>query len=211
MPLFGTKKKGPPPAKESISKLRETLDILERRELYLEKRIVAQVGDAKKFMIQKNKRAALMCLKRKQIYEAQASKLGGARMALEQEIMVLENANVSLEAMKAMKMGAASMKSIHQEMDADKVGDTMDDIKEQMDLAQDVQNVLAEPIGQEAFDDDELMSQLEQLEQESFDEQLLQGVPKGVTSTPIPKPASPTAAVVDEEAEFRALQAAMAT
>ena len=37
-------------------------------------------------------------------------------MTIEQQVMTLEGANVSLEAMNAMKMGAASMKAIHQDM-----------------------------------------------------------------------------------------------
>lgn len=60
--------------------------------------------------------AALMCLKRKKTYEVQVEKLMGARMTIEQQVMTLEGANVSLEAMNAMKMGAASMKTIHNDM-----------------------------------------------------------------------------------------------
>lgn len=55
MPLFGKKKQAPPP-KESIAKLRETLDMLEKREQYLQKKMDKEVGEAKKFMAQKNKR-----------------------------------------------------------------------------------------------------------------------------------------------------------
>ncbi len=43
-------------------------------------------------------------------------KIAGARMTIEQQVMTLEGANVSLEAMNAMKMGAASMRSIHNDM-----------------------------------------------------------------------------------------------
>ena len=43
-------------------------------------------------------------------------KISGARMTIEQQVMTLEGANVSLEAMNAMRMGAQSMKSIHRDM-----------------------------------------------------------------------------------------------
>jgi len=56
MPLFGKKKTAPPP-KESIAKLRETLEMLEKREQYLQKKIDGQVAEAKKFMQQKNKKS----------------------------------------------------------------------------------------------------------------------------------------------------------
>lgn len=57
-----------------------------------------------------------MCLKRKKTYESQMEKISGARMTIEQQVMTLEGANVSLEAMNAMRMGAQSMKSIHKDM-----------------------------------------------------------------------------------------------
>lgn len=57
-----------------------------------------------------------MCLKRKKTYETQMEKLSGARMTIEQQVMTLEGASVSLEAMNAMKMGANSMKTIHKDM-----------------------------------------------------------------------------------------------
>jgi charged multivesicular body protein 4 len=57
-----------------------------------------------------------MALKRKKAYEGQIEKIGGARMTLETQVMAIENANVNLEAMQAMKAGADAMKSIHGKM-----------------------------------------------------------------------------------------------
>jgi charged multivesicular body protein 4 len=215
MPLFGAKKKAPPP-KESISKLRETLDMLEKREMFLQKKIDQQTADAKKYMAQKNKRAALMCLKRKKTYETQMEKLSGARMTIEQQVMTLEGANVSLEAMSAMKMGAASMKTIHSELNIDKVDDTMEEIREQMDLANEINDAISQPIGSETFDDDELLSELNELEQENLDEQLLQGVsvsqqklPSVPTKVPTTATKSKAKPQIDEDAELAALEASM--
>jgi charged multivesicular body protein 4 len=61
MPLFGKKKKAPA-AKESIAKLRETIDMLEKREQFLQKKMDKEVADAKKYMQQKNKRGTLHSL-----------------------------------------------------------------------------------------------------------------------------------------------------
>jgi charged multivesicular body protein 4 len=55
MPLFG-KKKEAPNAKESITKLRETVDLLEKREKFLQTKIEKEVTDAKKRMAAKDKR-----------------------------------------------------------------------------------------------------------------------------------------------------------
>jgi len=214
MPLFGKKKTAPPP-KESISKLRETLDMLEKREQFLQKKIDGQTAEAKKFMQQKNKRAALMCLKRKKTYETQIEKIAGARMTIEQQVMTLEGANVSLEAMNAMKMGAASMKSIHQDINIDKVDDTMEEIREQMDIANEINEAISSPLGGETLDEDELLSELEELEQESLDEQLLQMNPTPAVKMPSVPTKAPVAAAppkkqaVNEDAELAALEASM--
>jgi len=211
MPLFGKKKAAPSP-KESIAKLRETVDMLEKREQYLQKKCDQQTAEAKKFMQQKNKRAALMCLKRKKTYEAQVEKLAGARMTIETQVMTLEGANVNLEAMNAMKMGATTMKAIHRDMDVDKVDDTMEEIREQMDIANEISDAIAQPLGGEVFDDDELLNELEELEQTSLDEQLL-----GLDTTPAQKlpsvptkvPVAPQKATASEDDELKALEASM--
>jgi len=212
MPLFGKKKSAPPP-KESIAKLRETLDLLEKRQQFLQKKIDGQNGEAKKYMQQKNKRAALIALKRRKTYEAQYDKIGGAMQTIETQVMTLENANVSVQAIGAMKEGARAMKGIHKEMDIDSVEDTMDEIREQMDLANEISDAISQPLGGEVFDDDELLDELEQLEQEGLDEQLLTAnktpnvsLPNAPTKTPTKAPLKATA---EEDAELEALAASM--
>jgi charged multivesicular body protein 4 len=140
-------------------------------------------------------------------------KMNGARMTIEQQVMTLEGANVSLEAMNAMKMGAASMKTIHKDMNIDQVDDIMDDIREQMDIANEINDAISQPLGGEVLDEDELLGELESLEQESLDEQLL-GL--GAAKEPLAKlPSAPQKApakkqAVDEDAELAALEASMA-
>lgn len=148
MNLFGKAKKqqasAGPSAKDSIIRLRETLEMLEKREKFLQTKIENEVNLAKA-NVTKNKRgtlkkkkkllgvcfsgflipsqnernsdfdfvAALMALKRKKAYEGQIDKIMGARMTIETQVMTIENANVNLEAMNAMKSGAEAMKKIH--------------------------------------------------------------------------------------------------
>jgi predicted type IV restriction endonuclease len=59
---------------------------------------------------------ALMALKRKKAYEANIEKINGARMTIETQMMAIENANVNLETMGAMRAGAEAMKNIHGSM-----------------------------------------------------------------------------------------------
>jgi len=214
MPLFGKKKQAPAP-KDSIAKLRETLDMLEKREQFLQKKCDQQTVEAKKFMAAKNKRAALMCLKRKKTYEAQMEKISGARMTIEQQMMTLEGANVSLEAMKAMQQAAFAMEDIHKNINVNTVDDTMDKIRDQMDIANDIGTAISTPLGGEVYDDDELLGELEELEQESLDEQFLDVQPtptQKLPSVPTGKVQAPAKSkiTVDEDAELAALEASMA-
>jgi charged multivesicular body protein 4 len=54
-----------------------------------------------------------MALKRKKAYEGEITKISGSRMTIETQVMAIENANVNLETMNAMKAGAEAMKNIH--------------------------------------------------------------------------------------------------
>ena len=212
MPLFGTRKKETVNAtpKDSISKLRETLDLLDKREQFLQKKIQDELNKARELNDKKNKRGALICLKKKHVYETQAEKLSGTKMALEQQVMTLEGANVSVEAMKALKAGAASMKSIHKELDVDKINDVMDDVNEQMDLAREIQDAISTPLaGGDVVDEDELLRELDTMEQESLDEQLLQKI-QIPSSTILSKKHAEVKKEPDEEAELAALEASMA-
>lgn len=123
MYLFGKAKQSQSNPKDAIIKLRESLDMLEKREKYLETKITAELAIAKQNAT-KNKRglmidnclAALMALKRKKAYEDQIQKISGSRLTIETQVMAIENANVNLETMNAMSAGAAAMKQIHGKM-----------------------------------------------------------------------------------------------
>lgn len=55
MPLFGRNKKKPNPA-ETISKLKETIELLEKREQFLQRKIDTQTAEAKKHLQNNNKK-----------------------------------------------------------------------------------------------------------------------------------------------------------
>ena len=118
----------------------------------------------------------MMALKRKKAYEGQIEKLAGARLTIEQQLMTIEGAHVSLEAMNAMRMGARTMKTIHNHMlvlfrffqkkgtllvtlqfivirTVDQVDDTMDEIREQMEVAAEINDAISQPLGGEMYDE----------------------------------------------------------
>jgi charged multivesicular body protein 4 len=222
MRLFGKKKQTPSP-QQSIQRLRETIEMLTKREEFLEKKIEKELQIAKQ-NASKNKRVAMMALKRKKAYEAQVQKLSGARMTIESQLMAIEGATVNLETINAMREGAAALQGIHGSMSIDTVDNTMDQIREQMDIATEISDAIAQPLG-DPIDEDELEAELAELEAENLDDQLLTiNTPTTVSASPIKLPSAPTNQLpaqasrqpqalrteTDEEAELRALEESMA-
>ena len=176
MNLFGKAKKQPS-TRESITQLRETVETLEKRERHLQTKIDTELQQAKQQMHKQNKKQALMALKRKRMYEQEVEKIMGARMTLETQTAMLEGANVNLETMQAMKQGADAMKRIHGSMKIEQVDSTMDEIRDQMDIMNEISEAIAQPVGYGVdLDDEELAAELDALEQQELDEKLL-GVP----------------------------------
>jgi charged multivesicular body protein 4A/B len=68
----------------------------------------------------------------------------------------------------------------------------MDDIREQMDLANEISQAISEPVGfGTEFDEDELNAELEQLEQEELDAKLLDVGPIQLNAPSVPSAAVP--------------------
>uniref|UniRef100_UPI0037E8D3C1 charged multivesicular body protein 4b n=1 Tax=Semicossyphus pulcher TaxID=241346 RepID=UPI0037E8D3C1 len=184
--LFGGGGKGgkAPTPQDAIQKLRETEEMLAKKQDFLEKKIDAELMTAKKNGT-KNKRAALQALKRKKRYEKQLAQIDGTLSTIEFQREALENANTNTEVLKNMGFAAEAMKAAHGNMDIDKVDDLMADITEQQEVAQEISDVISRPVGfGEDYDEDELMAELEELEQEELDQNLLEI--EGTADVPLP-------------------------
>jgi len=165
---------------EAIQKLRETEEMLMKKQDFLEKKIEQEIGTAKKNGT-KNKRVALQALKRKKRYEKQLQQIDGTLSTIEMQREALEGANTNTAVLQTMGEAAKALKAAHQHMDVDKVHDMMDDIAEQQEVAREISDAISNPIafGQD-IDDDELERELEELEQEELDKELLGVGPVGV-------------------------------
>lgn len=200
------------------------MEMLEKREQHLERKAHDEVAEAKKKLAAKNRRGAMMCLKRKKAYEAQIQRLSGARMTIEEQVLAIESANVNLEAMNAMREGAKTMKTIHKNMSVDQVDDTMAEIQEQMDVAAEISTAISQPIGDPYAADDDLEAELEALEQEDLNDKLsaiesttglgvaspIKETTSPLTPSTIRTPAVPSSDPHDEAAQLAALEAEMA-
>lgn len=218
MRLFGSsKKKSAEGPKDSIIQMRSTLEMLEKKEKHLDTKVNSET-DFARANASSNKSQALMALKRRKQYEAQREHIRGARFNLETQIMTIENAHINLETLQAMKAGSSAMKSIHGELDIDKVDDVMEEVREQMDLASEISSAISNPLAMDAgIDEDELEAELERFEQEALDATLLDVKP----ATSMAMPSAPSSERVmaksasqtqlnSEEAELEELRASMA-
>ncbi len=220
--MFGRKKgEKAPTTGEAIQKLRETEEMLNKKQEFLEKKIEAEVAIARK-NAKTNKRAALTALKRKKRYDRQLAQIDGTLTTIEQQREALEGANTNTAVLTTMGEAAKALKKAHADMDVDQVHDMMDDIAEQQDVAKEISDAISNPVafGQE-FDEDELEAELNDLEaelelneQEELDKELLKvgpAVPSvDLPEVPTAEPAKPAAAKAkaskedDEMAELAA-------
>lgn len=151
--------------KKAIVELREHIQMLNKKRSHLELQIAEQELLARKY-ITSNKAMAKNALKRKKGYEGNLMKIENQIDSLETQLTAIESANLNLETMKAMKQGALAMKQIHGEYDVDKVENTMDDIREQVELAEEISEAISRPVGAEYVDEDELDEELAALQAE---------------------------------------------
>jgi len=184
------------------------------REEHILKKVEQQVAEAKAQMAKGNKKGALFAMKRKKMYEAEADKIQNVKMTLETQVINLESAAQNAETFKAMQSGTQTMKKIRNEVGIDQVDDIMDEIKEEMELAQEVNNAIAQPVDPLMADEDELLAELEGLEAADLEAELLKPPAQGIDNFSLPavptsKMPAPTLAN-DEADELRKLEAELA-
>lgn len=114
--IFGGKKEEKAPSTgEAIQKLRETEEMLLKKQEYLEKKIELELDLAKK-NASKNKRAAIQALKRKKRYAKQLEQIDGTLSTIEMQREALEGANTNTSVLTAMKDAADALKLAHKSM-----------------------------------------------------------------------------------------------
>ncbi|KAL5336479.1 Snf7-domain-containing protein [Aspergillus crustosus] len=203
--------------KNAILLLREQLDMLQKREKHLENQMNEQEAVAKK-NVTTNKNVAKAALRRKKVHEKNHEQTQAQIAQLEQQIYAIEAANINHETLTAMKAAGAAMEKIHNGMTIDKVDETMDKLREQQQLSDEIATAItSNPLGEQP-DEDELEEELEGLEQEAMDERMLHTgtvpVADQLNRLPAPVNAEPSKAKQaeesDEEAELEKLRAEMA-
>lgn len=163
----------------------------------------------------------MTALRKKKQYETEVDKLEDQKRTVEAQLFSIQNANMQHETLITMKKGAEAMKSIHKGMNIEKVDKTMDEIRDQMDISNEISEALSSSrLGVAVEDEDELAAELERMQQEDLETKLLDGgrvpaaslsvAPVSVPKGKIVQKAPATEEEEDEEAEFQRLQAEFA-
>jgi len=205
--------------KNAILGLRSQLEMLQKREKHLQNQIDEQDAIARK-NVSSNKNAARAALRRKKQHEHTQEQTTAQISTLEQQIYSIEAANINRETLEAMKKAGEAMQQIHGKLNIDTVDETMEKLREQHALGEEIaQAITSGPIG-EPIDESELDDELAELEQEQLDDKMLKTGTVPVSDEIHRLPAAANGEIKgkapahteeeDEEEELRKLQAEMA-
>jgi len=172
MNLFGKKKAAPPKLSETIQRLREANDTLDKREKHLEKQITQAVAEARKKSKAKDKRGALFQIKRKRMYEKQIEQIWGKKSNIETQVMALESAASNKEVLDVMKIGKDALNTAIQATDVENVEQTMEDINEQIAMGDEIGDAMSNPIGA-PMDEVDLENELKEMQDQMDEDELL--------------------------------------
>jgi len=205
--------------KKAILGLRSQLEMLQKRERHLQTQMDEQDAIARK-NVTTNKNAARAALKRKKQHEHTLDQTLAQISTLEQQIYSIEAANINRETLAAMEKAGQAMKQIHGKLNIDVVDQTMEELREQHALGEEIANAITNaPLG-ETIDESELDDELAELEQEQLDDKMLKTGTVPVSDEIHRLPAAANGELKgkapvhqeeeDEEEELRKLQAEMA-
>jgi len=175
-----SKVSNPTDPQNTIVTLRQSIVTQDKREEHVTRKIDQVTDEAKKKMAKGDKKGALFAMKRKKMFEKEIEKIQNVKMTLETQAMNLESAAQNATTFHAMAQGNQTMKKIRKDVGVEKVDDIMDEIKEEMELANEVNEAL-QSMDPFLTDEDELLEELQALEMADLDAELLA---KPIASTP---------------------------
>jgi charged multivesicular body protein 4 len=131
---------------------------------------------------------AKAALRRKKAFEHQLEQTSAQMMTVEREISSIETANINKETLDAMKGAQQAMKKIHGDLSIEKVDQTMEDLREQHAIGEEIADALTQGNSMQGVDEDELEDELAELQQEELDNKMLNtgSVPVGETMPRLP-------------------------
>jgi Snf7 protein len=161
--------------------MREAIEVLTKKEAYLDDLCAKEKARAAEFLKKKMQTRALSCMKNAKSHERQILVLADQRTNLEHQIVAVESMRFNVYTHNAMHSGAMAMKKLSRQVNVDAVKDTADKVAEQMENAQQINEELAIPVGPKSDETDaELLDELREFikADDEQDEDVALGVPE---------------------------------
>lgn len=155
-------------------------------------------------------------MKRKKLYEQEQEKIQNVKFTLETQVMNLESASQNAQTYRAMQQGSKTMQKIRTEVGIEQVDDVMDQIKEENEMAQEINEAISQPVDTLTADEDELLDELNALETADLEADLLKPPAKSEASSQaqLNMPAAPESKLPElkqkEQDDLKALEAELA-
>ena len=94
-------------------------------------------------------------------------------MTIEQEISSIETANINKETFVAMQNAKTAIQQIHGKLTIEKIDQTMEDLRDQHAIGEEIAEALTQGATGQAIDDEELEEELKELQEEELDNKML--------------------------------------
>jgi len=147
--------------------------MLDKQEKLLEKKM----DEARRTAVQKsrkgNKKAAIFQLKKRKMCEKRLNQLYGQRENVERLINAMEVVAFNKQHIERLKAGKIALEQTMKEVDVDNVEEMMEDIKENIDMADEIGEAMGRSLGNEEYDDEDLEKELEDLQNEEMEAEML--------------------------------------
>lgn len=170
--LFGSKSKVPmqnSASADALAVIEDAVSMIDKKILHLERENQGLLKSAKD-LASTDKPKALNLLRKKKLNEKQIEALEGQRLNLETQLHALQNMRMDAIVIEATAVAARALKANN--VDVDKLSDLQDQIAESLQDAQEVSQLLSQPIAQPDIDLDDLEAELQALEDEDLQAQL---------------------------------------
>jgi charged multivesicular body protein 4A/B len=150
-------------AEQTLQLINDTIASQERRDDQLDQEISSLLQEARTKLAAGNKRSAVRLLKKMKLKQHEQAKVGHVIETMEAQVLTIESAIENAKVLRAMQQGATTMKSLRDsdQTSVEAFDSVLLDIKDTMDYAEEIQQILAEPVGNVVLDDDELLLELE--------------------------------------------------
>ena len=201
---------------KNIEKLRNTMDLLDKKISYNERRIDKLKEQALEHKKKNNKTQAIRCLRQKKNLEKMQENLDNQYANLEYQLVQLENLNTNKEVVLTMKSVDNTIKDFEKKINVDKIDTLQDDLQESIQTANEITSAISQPLNPMYANNDELEAELDEMdnerEQEEFDKKLLEINDSTILLPEVPTQPLPKIKSKDEdeaERELRELVAEM--